>query len=68
MGSGKKQGDRSKTKYRVDTKPDQIRLSALQATEKSSGYSKCSGKEELTKLSPGRAVGRCDFSSLSSIL
>ena len=40
MGSGKKQGDRS----RVDTKPDQIRLSALQATEKSSGYSKCSGK------------------------
>ena len=22
MGSGKKQGDRSKTKYRVDTKPD----------------------------------------------
>jgi len=44
MGSGKKQGDRSKTKYRVDTKPDQIRLSALQATEKSSGYSKCSGK------------------------
>lgn len=25
-GSGKKQGDRSKTKYRVDTKPDQIRL------------------------------------------